>query len=324
MRYFLGIDTSCYTTSVAIMDDRGILAAEARKLLTVKQGDKGLAQSEMVYQHTRNLPWVFEQALSQLEKPVQFAAIGVSGYPRPLPDSYMPAFLVGDGYAKVMALSQRIPLYRISHQENHIFAGIWSAGGPHIAEFLAVHVSGGTTEIVKVTRADQLSINLLGGSRDLHAGQFIDRIGVAMGLAFPAGPELEKLAQSGLANAADLPVAVSKTMVSFSGPETHALRLLAQGADLHELAAGVETCVAETIFRMIRAAIDQTGLKDVLIVGGVMSNQFIRDYISNKLTRKQKACLNFPQAKFSSDNAAGAAYFAFINGTLNTATAYDA
>ncbi len=314
MNYFLGIDTSCYTTSVAIIDEHGKLAAESRKLLAVKYGQRGLAQSEMVYQHTRNFPLVLEQALAQIEERVQFAAVGVSGYPRPLPDSYMPAFLVGDGYARAIAASNNIKLYRISHQENHIFAGIWSAGGPDISDFLAVHVSGGTTETVKVTSKNhKIDINLLGGSNDLHAGQFIDRIGVALGLAFPAGPALEKLAQSGRANAAELPIATRKITVSFSGPETHALRLLNQGTDHHSLAAGVELCVAETIFRMIRAAIKETGLKDILVVGGVMANQFIRKHISDKLTLKENACLYFPQSKYSSDNAVGTAYFAFVN-----------
>ncbi|SEO28405.1 Kae1-like domain-containing protein [Propionispora vibrioides] len=310
-RCYLGIDTSCYTTSVAIFSEAGHLVAEARKLLTVKAGGRGLAQSEMVFQHSRNLPPLLEQALTSIQDERVLAAIGVSAYPRPLPDSYMPAFLVGEGYAKALACMQNSRLYRISHQENHILAGIWSAGGPAGNNFLAVHVSGGTTEIVRVSKTSPMSLERLGGSSDLHAGQFIDRVGVAMRLPFPAGPHLEKLAAQGHDNPLLLPVAARGLQISFSGPESHVMRLLPKNPDFAALAAGVEICVAEALYKMIREAIGQTGLEEVLMVGGVMSNSFIRQYVSKKLTA-ERAKLYFPQREFSSDNAVGAAYFASI------------
>lgn len=310
-RCYLGIDTSCYTTSVAIFNETGHLLTEVRKLLTVKFGGRGLAQSEMVFQHSRNLPLLLEQALASIQNERSFAAIGVSAYPRPLPDSYMPAFLVGEGYARALACMQNSRLYRISHQENHILAGIWSAGGPAGNDFLAVHVSGGTTEIVRVSKTSPMSLERLGGSSDLHAGQFIDRVGVAMKLPFPAGPHLEKLAAQGHDNPLLLPVAARGLQISFSGPESHVMRLLPKNPDFAALAAGVEICVAEALYKMIREAIGQTGLEEILLVGGVMSNSFIRQYVSKKLTA-ERAKLYFPQKEFSSDNAVGAAYFASI------------
>ncbi|SHI42130.1 Kae1-like domain-containing protein [Propionispora hippei] len=310
-RCYLGIDTSCYTTSVAIFNETGHLLTEVRKLLTVKFGGRGLAQSEMVFQHSRNLPLLLEQALASIQNERSFAAIGVSAYPRPLPDSYMPAFLVGEGYARALACMQNNRLYRISHQENHILAGIWSAGGPAGNDFLAVHVSGGTTEIVRVSKTSPMSLERLGGSSDLHAGQFIDRVGVAMKLPFPAGPHLEKLAAQGHDNPLLLPVAARGLQISFSGPESHVMRLLPKNPDFAALAAGVEICVAEALYKMIREAIGQTGLEEILLVGGVMSNSFIRQYVSKKLTA-ERAKLYFPQKEFSSDNAVGAAYFASI------------
>ncbi|MEN6412556.1 MAG: hypothetical protein ABFC84_07310 [Veillonellales bacterium] len=313
MKYVLGIDTSCYTTSVAILDETGKLITDERKILSVKPGGRGLAQSEMVFQHTRNLPALFEQAAAMVEQPLRFQAIGVSGYPRPLPDSYMPAFLVGDGYARVLAAAYQSKLQRISHQEGHIFAGIWSVGGPALAfqDFLAVHVSGGTTEIVKVKMNDeQVEIVLLGGSMDLHAGQFIDRIGVGLQLPFPAGRHLEQLAKSGLDCIATIPVSVKKMDVSFSGPATYAERLIEQGVAPAGIAAGVEYCIAETISRMVKAAIQHTGLSNVLLVGGVASNQFIRDYVQSHLARICKVRLFFPEKQYSPDNAIGTAYYA--------------
>lgn len=316
MNVTLGIDTSCYTTSVAILDEQSRLVADCRRILTVKPGKRGLQQSEMVFQHTRNLPELFSQACQQLARPLRFQAIGVSAFPRPLPDSYMPAFLVGEGYAKVLALSQAAPLYRLSHQENHILAGIWSAGGPNAADFLAVHLSGGTTEIVRVTKpadtaaAPRLSVDILGGTNDIHAGQFIDRIGVLLGLRFPAGPQLEALAGQVQEPPVVIPVTVRQACVSFAGPETHVRKLTEQGAAPAAIAAGVELCIAKAVTTMIKQAIAQTGITEVLLVGGVTANQFIRNYLCRQLEAAQLAKLYFPHPVYSPDNATGAAYCA--------------
>jgi N6-L-threonylcarbamoyladenine synthase len=317
MKYVLGIDTSCYTTSVAILDERGQLISDCRRILKVKAGGRGLQQSEMVFQHTRNLPELFAEATLPLGK-LELRAIGVSAFPRPVPDSYMPAFLVGEGYAKVLSVSQSVPLYRISHQENHIFAGIWSAQGPLSKDFLAVHLSGGTTEIVRVSHAgspavQRLNIEILGSSLDIHAGQFIDRIGVLLGLTFPAGPSLEKLAESALPEALRIPVTLHNAQISFAGPETFVRKLIAQGADAATVAAGVQLCIARAVTAMINYAITHTGLTDVLLVGGVTANKFIRNYLAEHLVNTRIARLYFPSAVYSPDNATGAAYYALAS-----------
>lgn len=315
--YFLGIDTSCYTTSVAILNEQLQVIADCRRILTVKPGKRGLQQSEMVFQHTRNLPELFAQACRKLDKPICFKAIGVSAFPRPLPDSYMPAFLVGEGYAKVLALSQTTPLYRISHQENHILAGIRSADGPTAAGFLAVHLSGGTTEIVKVTKtlpkSQSLSIDILGGTQDIHAGQLVDRVGVLLGLPFPAGPHLEALAAHAHEQAVKIPVTIRECSLSFSGPETFIRKLLLQAAEPATVAAGVESCIARAVTTMIKQAISKTGLTEVLLVGGVTANQYIRKYLITQLDTTGLAKLYFPEPQYSPDNATGTAYYALLN-----------
>jgi len=311
MKYYLGIDTSCYTTSVAVLDQYGNLTADCRKLLTVKLGGRGLSQSEMVFQHTRNLPGLLEQAFSKLPAAYQISRIGVSAQPRPATDSYMPAFLVGYGYARALGAALKSAVYPTSHQENHIYAGLWSAAGPLGDDFLALHLSGGTTEVVQVCNNNtKPQITLLGGSSDLHAGQFVDRIGVSLGLPFPAGPHLEKLAHSGRGQAITLPVAVAGLEVSFSGPESHAQRLIAKGAEGAAIAAGVEQCIADSIVQLIGQAVAVTHLQQVLIVGGVTANLFLRHYVQEQLCKKQIQ-LYIPQPAYSSDNAVGAAYFAW-------------
>lgn len=305
----LGLDTSCYTTSAALMDRKGNLLANCRKLLTVKPGKRGLAQSEMVFQHTRNLPEIFKQALTAAGD-VKIVAIAASNCPRPVPGSYMPAFLVGYGYAEVLSAMNSLPFNVLSHQENHILAGRWSAKGPTVNEYLALHVSGGTTEVVAVKDdGAHLALQLLGGSSDLHAGQFIDRVGVALGLPFPAGAHLERLAQAAFDRPVTLPVSVKKLSASFSGPETAVKKLLAQGADAAEIAAGVEYCVEMTIWKLIAAAHKLTGYRNVLLVGGVTANFHIRSLLKS-LAKDHGLMLYVPDRDFSPDNAVGCAYFA--------------
>lgn len=308
---YLGIDTSCYTTSVAAIDREGRLVGEARRILQVKQGGRGLQQSEMVFQHIRNLPDLMQELLT---KPLKIVGIGVSARPRPLENSYMPAFLVGLGLARSLAAASEIPLHEISHQENHLEAGLWSAQGPDADRFLLLHASGGTTDLLTAEkRADgNYELTQAGGSKDLHAGQFIDRVGVALGLQFPAGPALERLAATA-GDCIEVPVAVRQGDVSLSGPATAALRKLEAGADPVALAAGVQYALAETFVRMIRNVAAQKEIFDVLLVGGVASNSYIRSHLIEKLA-KRRIRVWIPESRFSPDNAAGCAAYAFRQG----------
>ena len=370
-RVYLGIDTSCYTTSVAIMDEAGALLGEARQILSVRPGRCGLQQSEMVFQHTRNLPRLMEEAVGQVIGCVktgagsvangvavadeastagasglaglaaagyELAAIGVSGYPRPLEGSYMPAFLAGLSVARSVAAITGAQLEVISHQENHLEAGLWSAGGPDVDRFLLLHASGGTTDVLLAERQQngRYRITEVGGSMDLHAGQFVDRIGVALGLQFPTGPALETLAEKALARTAEvsacvseqsvasvseagagaapmveLPVSVRKLQVSLSGPCTAALRKLEAGAEPAALALGVEHALAETFARVLRNGAQEYRVRDVLLVGGVGSNNYIRQHVERKLAKlRYPVRLWVPEGRYSCDNATGCAAFA--------------
>ena len=311
MEVSIGIDTSCYTTSAAALDRTGKLIADFRIPLVVKPGGKGLAQSEMVFQHVRNLPVVMEQLRRRMGNEARIVAVGASERPRPVEESYMPAFLVGFGSAKILGSAMNCPVYGISHQENHILAGMWSAGGDFGADFLALHVSGGTTEILRVQRiTDGFEVELMGGTCDLHAGQFVDRVGVALGLPFPAGPHLEQLAEQCDSKASVTPVSVEGTQISFSGPESHVKRWLANSPDPAEVAASVQSCIAESLQRALTAAIDQTGVKTVLLVGGVAANRFVRAHVAQALERGRTATVRWPAPEFSGDNAVGTAWWA--------------
>ncbi len=306
---YLGIDTSCYTTSVAVLDEDGSLLDEARQILQVNPGRCGLQQSEMVFQHTRNLPCLIEKVL--LGRDYKLAAVGVSGYPRPIENSYMPAFLAGLSVARSLSAASGAALEIISHQENHLEAGLWSAHGPNAERFLLLHASGGTTDLLLCEALENKRYRLLqiGGSIDLHAGQFVDRIGVALGLQFPTGQALEKLAEQAIEKI-DLPVSVNKLDVSLSGPATAALRKLEAGADAASLALGVEYTLAETFARMLRNGAAAYKVQNVILVGGVASNAYIRRHVEVKLAKRQVR-LWVPEARFSCDNASGCAALAW-------------
>lgn len=312
---YLGIDTSCYTTSLFFMDREGHAAAETRRILKVKPGGCGLQQSEMLYQHTRNLPELMEEAARGHSFTVR--GIGVSARPRPREDSYMPAFLAGLGFARSLAALYGIPLWQISHQENHLEAALWSANGPDADRFLFLHASGGTTDLLLAEKeSSAYKLTEIGGSLDLHAGQFVDRVGVALGLGFPAGPALEQLAEEHT-EIPEIPVSVHKTKVSLSGPCTWVLRAIGKAKPETEkspiaaanLAAGVQWGLAETFVRMIRNGAAEHNVKHVILAGGVCANRWIRNHIVEKLA-KRGIRVWMPDNRYSGDNASGCAAYA--------------
>ena len=196
MSLFLGIDTSNYTTSTAIFHRKTGEMLQQKKLLPVKHGQLGLRQSDAVFHHTVQLHSLFSELVKDIDVN-QIAAIGVSTKPRPIDGSYMPCFTVGENTAKILSSALRIPLFPFSHQEGHISAALYSAKRDDLfsENFIAFHVSGGTTEAVLANgKGDSFSAELVASSLDLHAGQAVDRVGVMLGLDFPCGAELEKLA----------------------------------------------------------------------------------------------------------------------------------
>lgn len=309
----LGIDTSCYTTSFALVDINGSLIEEQRNLLKVSLGERGLQQSAALFQHIQNTPILFSE-LSQKIDMSNIKGVCASIRPRPVEGSYMPVFTVSQGLGQIIASTREVPFFSTSHQEGHIMAGLWSAGGPSEKEFLTVHISGGTSEVLKVTKhATGFHIEILGATTDLHAGQFIDRIGVELGTAFPAGPVLEKLALECDEEIPYLTTAVKNYEFSFSGPETAARKLINEGAAKSVVARAVEHCIATTLEKVLRQALEEYKLKDILIVGGVAANKYIRKRLSLRLEhRAVGAKLYFAEPEYSTDNAVGAAQLGLL------------
>ena len=184
----LGLDTSNYRTSVALVSETGEILLNYRKLLPVPPGERGLRQNEAVFAHLRQLSAAEDQLRRAAGGTV--AAVAASTAPRDGTDSYMPVFMAGASFGRLTAAALGVPFVGTTHQRGHLSAAKAGTELENSEEYLALHLSGGTTDLLEV-RGD--SVRQIGGSMDLHAGQLVDRAGVALGCSFPSGPELEKL-----------------------------------------------------------------------------------------------------------------------------------
>lgn len=309
MGVFLGIDTSNYTTSVALFHTKSQRIIQQKKLLSVPDKALGLRQSDALFQHVRQLPELVQLVWSQ-EPETVLSGIGVSTQPRRRQDSYMPCFLAGISQAKTLACVLRIPWYPFSHQEGHVAAALYGSG--HLdwldRPFLAFHISGGTTEGLMVTPdGSRMQIQKIAGSLDLKAGQAVDRVGKMLGLPFPAGPQLEELAQQSDKEFV-VKVARKGCDCSLSGVENQCRAMLERGAADADIAKYCLVFLAESISAMTKAVLDQYGNYPLLYAGGVMSNQYLRQVLQQRFGGV------FCPPVFSSDNAAGIAVLAARTG----------
>lgn len=312
----LAFDTSAYTTSLALVTRSGKILADKRRILPVPEGQRGLRQSEAFFHHIRNLPELLEEieTLLQAHPPHVVAA---SNAPRNLPDSYMPVFRAGSSWARSTAVLLGIPYVERSHQEGHLWAAFLDCGEVVAPDhpFLAVHISGGTTEaiVASLQLNGRIESRIAGQTGDLTAGKFVDRIGVAIGLPFPAGAALEGLAATAdSAGIPEAPIAVNQTKISFSGPLT-ALERMRDSFSPAIVAATAQQCLANSLERWLGNVIeqerDQLAERRVFIVGGVAANGLVRHALTMRLQTLGFEAV-FAAPSFSTDNALGVAWAA--------------
>lgn len=305
---FLGVDTSNYTTSVSCVSTEGIVF-ERRTMLSVPLGERGLRQSDAVFQHVRNLPKLIEPMLQEVDRGA-IRAVAVSSKPTAAQESYMPVFLAGKLAAVAIASSLGVPLYETTHQAGHVRAALLGQE-TLVSEspFLAMHLSGGTTDLLLVRREDGLigEIDRIGGCDDLHAGQFVDRVGVRLGLPFPSGISLEALARTAGDHSIKLPSSVKGLNCSFSGQESQCQRLIIEGgAEESAVAYAVYDCMVRTFGKLLTNAFTETGCQTALLSGGVSGSLLLRELLQQRLKHK----LFYAQSGLSSDNAVGTALLA--------------
>lgn len=311
MSNFFGVDTSNYTTSLSFVEfdehtGNFKVIKNLKKLLPVKSGEVGLRQSDALFHHTNQLR---ELALKMFDENFpNISAVGVSTKPRLVQGSYMPCFLAGHTFATAVAMTAKLPLFETSHQTGHILAAMYGCGKLSLLNqekpFLAFHLSGGTTDLLLCTpnKQDIISIEQVGGSTDLKAGQLVDRIGVKMGLNFPAGKELEMFAlQSD--NEYKPKICVKELDCCLSGGQNMCEKMLHENSENSETAKFLFCFIAESIYKLSQNARAKYGELPIIFAGGVMSNSIIKQ----KLSKLKDVYFAKPQ--FSSDNAVGTAIF---------------
>ena len=301
----LGIDTSNYTTSACIYDSETGEVFQQKLLLPVKEGEKGLRQSDAVFHHTARLYPLVEQLFEQCG--TEFDAIGVSEKPRDAEGSYMPCFLVGVNAARCIGAATGKPIYGFSHQAGHIAAALYSSGKMNLMKkkFIAFHVSGGTSEMLLVSPGNErvFDVEIIGETLDLNCGQAVDRAGVMMGLAFPCGRELEALALKS-SEKYNPKVCVKGGNCSLSGLENQCRKMLDSGESKENVARYCLDFICKTLEKMTEYALNEYGNLPLVFAGGVMSNSIIREKIQSRFGA------SFAQPDFSCDNAAGVAILA--------------
>jgi N6-L-threonylcarbamoyladenine synthase len=291
----LGIDTSNYTTSVALTNHKGQIVRDERKMICVKPGEKGIRQSEGFFQHVKALPELMDHVLKDISRD-RIAGVSVASRPRSVEGSYMPVFLAGQNIGSCMAVSLDVPFFTFSHQEGHIEAVKHYSEFEKEVKFLCLHLSGGTCEVLLVNSE---KIEIIGGSLDISIGQLLDRIGVALGLSFPAGKELDQLALQSQPLEREILkyVKLDNLWFNLSGLETKALRNIND----KELVREIFEKISDLLIRVIGRAIQETGVQKVILAGGVSSSEFIK----MRVTEVFGSAIAFGPNDLSSDNAVG-------------------
>lgn len=298
-RLCIGFDTSNYTTSAAVFD--GESGVNRGKLLTVPEGTLGLRQSDAVFQHVKRLHLMVEQ----LREDVSFGkveAVGASTQPREVEGSYMPCFLVGEGQGRSLAHVLGVPFFPCSHQQGHIAAAAWSSGRMDLMDkpHLAWHLSGGTTELLYVEPMGYtVKARVIGKTSDISAGQLIDRIGVALGMGFPAGKEMDRLSLES-EKPDSFSVKVNDLTFSLSGMENKIKGMLEKGCAPADAARFTFETLARVLQRTTELALKEYGDLPVLCSGGVASNSLLRQKLGAFDTI-------FAPPQYSTDNALGVA-----------------
>lgn len=307
MSYYLGIDTSNYTTSVALYNDIDNDVTNLKKLLPVKDGEKGIRQSDAVFHHTVQLPDLISQLFNG--KHYDIKAIGVSTKPCNEEGSYMPCFLAGISVAVALSNALNIPLYRFSHQDGHVVAALYSADKLDLINknFIAFHISGGTSQALLVNpKEDYFETIKVSDSLDLKAGQAVDRVGLSMGLKFPCGPELEKLALNSNDTINKIKVFRRDGQFSLSGVENQCKKMIENNKSYEDIALYCLSYIYSAIDDTVMELIAKYGDLPLVFSGGVMSNSLIRKTLESKYNAY------FAEPQYSADNACGIAVLSSI------------
>lgn len=308
----LGIESSCDETSVAVIKNgREILSNIIDTQIPIHEKYGGVVPEIASRNHIEAISRVTKLALKEAN--IEFKDIDA------ITPTYGPglvgALLVGVSYAKALSYAINKPLVGVNHIQGHIAANYLTYKELR-PPFLCLLVSGGNTQIVHVK--DYTEFEVLGKTRDDAIGEAFDKVARVVGLDYPGGPKVDKLAKEGTPNI-KLPKTHFENSLdfSFSGIKTAVININHNTKDINkaDLCASFEKTVTEVLIENVEKAIEQTGMKSLAIAGGVSANSYIR----REILRLQNDDLNIymPDLKLCTDNAAmigSAGYYNFING----------
>ncbi|MEW2921797.1 tRNA (adenosine(37)-N6)-threonylcarbamoyltransferase complex transferase subunit TsaD [Muricauda sp. ANG21] len=306
--YILAIESSCDDTSAAILCNTKVLSNVVATQEIHKQYG-GVVPELASRAHQQNIVPVVHQALAKanIDKK-QLSAIAFTRGP-----GLMGSLLVGTSFAKSLALGLNIPLIEVNHMEAHILAHFIEdeTRTPPTFPFLAMTISGGHTQIVKVT--DYFTMEVLGETLDDAVGEAFDKSAKLMGLPYPGGPLVDKHARQGNSLAYDFPKPkVDGLNFSFSGLKTSILYFLQRetqknpdfvSENIDDICASVQYTILEILMEKLQLAVEQTGIKQIAIGGGVAANSGIRTRL--KEAEKSLGWTTYiPKFEYCTDNAA--------------------
>lgn len=304
----LGIETSCDETGIAIYDtDHGLLAHQLYSQVKLHADYGGVVPELASRDHVRKTLPLIEQALQE----AQLTAHDIDGVAYTAGPGLIGALLVGACIGRSLAFGWNVPAVAVHHMEGHLLAPMLEEHPPEFP-FIALLVSGGHTQLVQVDGIGQYQ--LLGESVDDAAGEAFDKTAKLMGLDYPGGPRLAKLAAAGEPNHYRFPRPMTDRPgldFSFSGLKTYAANTIAatDGSEqqLANVARAFQDAVVDTLVIKCRRALEQTGLKRLVVAGGVSANLHLREQL-HAFMQQISGQVFFPRPEFCTDNGAMIAY----------------
>jgi len=312
-KYILSIETSCDETSIAIVKNGvDVVALTVLTQMDTHANYGGVVPEIASRMHTENITMVLEETLNKAKMNVSDCdAIAVTYAP-----GLLGSLLVGIEFAKVLAYVYDKPLIKVNHLIGHIYAN--KIGDNLKFPCLALIISGGHTELIKMT--GDYEFEKLGETQDDAIGEAFDKVARVIGLKYPGGPNIEKLALNGT-NSYKLPIPVNDDTYNFSysGLKSSVINLVnnekQRGNEIRkeDLACSFQTVAVDELKRKLELALQNTAIKNVIIAGGVSANKYLRNEISD-LCEKYNATLDLPEFVYCTDNAAmiGAAAYPLL------------
>lgn len=310
----LGIESSCDETSVAIVKNgREVLSNVINTQISIHELYGGVVPEIASRNHVENISPVMKEALKEANIKID----DVDGIACTYGPGLVGALLVGVSYAKALSYAANKPLIGVNHIQGHIAANYITYKDLK-PPFLTLLISGGNTQLVLVK--DYTEFEILGKTRDDAVGEAFDKIARVIGLGYPGGPKMDKLAQDGTPNI-DLPkVHIEGLDFSFSGLKTAIINLHHKTPDINkaDLAASFEKDVAEILLDNTKKAVKETNINKIALAGGVSANSYIRKAFK-ELEEKEDIKVYYPELKLCTDNAAmiaSAGYYNFLKGNF--------